>query len=142
MSNVLNGTTEFFSKYIFQIILAALLFLLIRGYMITKGVTFNKQKPTLEKVVVVEDFGGRSNPLNEHPLYKLKDDFCEYNKNEPDGGQANCGELGYVSCNLTDCCGWATYTDKDKGLCVSASHLGMTHYHENVDKLYFKNKEI
>tara|TARA_B110000046_G_scaffold185288_2_gene226395 strand:+ start:4669 stop:4851 length:183 start_codon:yes stop_codon:yes gene_type:complete len=58
MSNILTGTTDFFSKYIFQIILAALIFLLIRGYMTVNDVKFIKNKPTLEKIVVIEDFGG------------------------------------------------------------------------------------
>jgi hypothetical protein len=142
MASVIEGSINFLSTYIFQIILVVIIFLLIRGYMVSRDIHFTKRKPHLEKVVVVEDFGGRSNPLTEHPLYKLKDNFCEYNKKEQDGGQENCGKLGYVSCNLTDCCGWATYKNKDEGLCVAATHLGMSHYHDNVDKLYYKNKEI
>jgi hypothetical protein len=142
MGELVAGTIQFFSTYIFQISLVALIFLLIRGYLVSKDIRFIKRKPHLEKVVVVESFGGRSNPLKEHPLYKLGPRLCEHNKNESDGGQKNCGKLGYVSCNLTDCCGWATYKNKEEGLCVAASHLGMSHYHDNVDKLYFKNKEI
>ena len=87
MGELVAGTIHFFSTYIFQISLVVLIFLLIRGYLVSKDIRFIKRKPHLEKVVVVESFGGRSNPLTEHPLYKLKKHLCEYNKNESDGGQ-------------------------------------------------------
>jgi hypothetical protein len=124
MGNILKGTADFFSKYIFQIILFAFIFLLIRGYMIINDVKIIKKNPTLEKVVVIEDFGRR------RPYFKdTSSNFCHDAWEDPNGAHRTCGELEtFESCIVTDCCGWATYKDKKKNKCVGGSALGPTHY--------------
>lgn len=141
MGNILKGTADFFSKYIFQIILFAFIFLLIRGYMIINDVKIIKKEPTLEKVVVIEDFGGK------HPSFKdASSNFCHDGWSDHDGAHATCGKLiTFESCILTDCCGWATYKDKKKNKCVGGSALGPTHYPEDgipPHTYHFGNTEI
>jgi len=142
MVDFIAGSIKFISKYLMQIILTILILLLITVYLTVRNVHFAKSHPTLQRVVEIEGFLSETDrDLGLH--------LCKHNQSEADAGEANCNKLGYASCNLTECCGWAKGKDDFEDKCVAVRvrngrPLGMIH-RNNVDRthsLHFQNEEI
>lgn len=157
MKGFVDSSIDFFSNYFFQIILVALIFLLIRGYLISRDIKFVDTKPHLEKVIVVESMGSNlskntncsNNDISQtiKAYNNLYDNFCEKIKEKDDGGKEMCSTLKKKSCQLVDCCGWAFNSNsknKDNGICIPVYLNNDTpepkHTQPNKDALYYNNK--
>jgi len=148
MVDFIKGSIRFISENLLQIILVSLIFCLIMVHMVVHDVRFLKTHPKLEEVVIVENL---SNPLTRSHLFDQESGmakaFCEQHKRDPKAGDAACRKLlSSENCNLTNCCGWATYKPNSDGSqkaqCVAANALGMTFIDDDLDTLYFKNKKV
>ena len=154
MKGFVDSSIDFFSNHFFQIILVALIFLLIRWYLISRDIKFVDIKPHLEKVVVVESMCNNISNLenqefyNKHPLYnkKFHDNLYERIKGAVDGGKEICSKFKEKSCNLIKHCGW-TFNEnegKEKGICTPVYLNNDTpepkHTLPNKDALYYNNK--
>ena len=150
MKGFVDSSIDFFSNYFFQIILVALIFLLIRGYLISRDIKFVDRKPHLEKAVVVESMSNLENQefYQKHPLYnkKFHDNLYELIKDAVDGGREICSKFKEKSCYLIKHCGWTfnKKEGKEKGICIPVYLNNDTpepkHTLPNKDALYYNNK--
>lgn len=140
MKGFVKSSVDFISNHMFQIILVAVIFLLIRGFLVSRDIKFVKSKPHLEKVIVVES-------MTSGIKDKLYDNFSEQVKSADDGGKKICGKLKKrESCILTDCCGWAFKKNKkNSGICtpidLSNDKPEPKFNMGKMDKLYYGNKK-
>ena len=112
--DLLRQSINFISKNILDIILVVLILFSSLSYMIVHGITIEKTKPKLKKVVIFENFAG----INDDPFStSLENGFCKYqnSQNDPD---KSCNKLDQKQCSDINCC----IFDKINKKCVGATN--------------------
>ena len=113
-----RGSVQFMKKNLFSILMMVLILFLITSYMVLHNIVFVKTHPVLKKMVIVENFV--------HDNSVLPKKFCAIHLTDFKAGDHACRQLlTSDTCNLTDCCVWATHPSNGEA-CVSGNHLGPT----------------
>jgi hypothetical protein len=124
VKDIFPASFDFIEEHILDIILVILLLFCLAIYIVLNNIKFPKSHPSLQKVVILENFHNKTNICKGNLMEKNK--ACESLSTKD-----SCG---------VDCCVWAKKKKSKNFSCLGGDEGGSTYDGHDYDAYYYKNK--